>query len=227
MLVDNDAFAYTYNCPSALSLFQAYAKDLGFKFKLPNVYTLKKYEVTSGASLFGAINSLVSMISGNGIRINASNEIIMLEPSKDILNLNSYPILSVKSIINRSEPISAVHYKKEFSSNYDCHTYSKSAKDLGFSRNRYVNLISLASWQRNYKISKMIKDSFKNYKCLEITINGYCSSELYQRFNYESLIGKFDDYLLLEKIYSYDKNGEKCKLVLGKMIDFMEVIYVD
>lgn len=41
LLVDNDAFAYTYNCPSALSLFQAYAKDLGFKFKLPNVYTLK------------------------------------------------------------------------------------------------------------------------------------------------------------------------------------------
>ena len=39
-----DAFAYTYNCPSALCLFQAYAKDLGFKFKLPNVYTLKKYE---------------------------------------------------------------------------------------------------------------------------------------------------------------------------------------
>lgn len=227
LLVDNDAFAYTYNCPSALSLFQAYAKDLGFKFKLPNVYTLKKYEVTSGASLFGAINSLVSMISGNGIRINASNEIIMLEASKDILNLNSYPILSVKSIINRSEPISAVHYKKEFSSNYDCHTYSKSAKDLGFSRNRYVNLISLASWQRNYKISKMIKDSFKNYKCLEITISGYCSSELYQRFNYESLIGKFDDYLLLEKIYSYDKNGEKCKLVLGKNIDVKEVNYVD
>ena len=210
LLVDNDAFAYTYNCPSALSLFQAYAKDLGFKFKLPNVYTLKKYEVTSGASLFGAINSLVSMISGNGIRINASNEIIMLEPSKDILNLNSYPILSVKSIINRSEPISAVHYKKEFSSNYDCHTYSKSAKDLGFSRNRYVNLISLASWQRNYKISKMIKDSFKNYKCLEITINGYCSSELYQRFNYESLIGKFDDWKKYILMIKTAKNASLC-----------------
>lgn len=158
------------------------------------------------------------MISGNGIRINASNEIIMLEPSKDILNLNSYPILSVKSIINRSEPISAVHYKKEFSSNYDCHTYSKSAKDLGFSRNRYVNLISLASWQRNYKISKMIKDSFKNYKCLEITINGYCSSELYQRFNYESLIGKFDDYLLLEKYILMIKTAKNASLCLAKTL---------
>lgn len=88
-------------------------------------------------------------------------------------------MISAKSIINRSEPISAVNYKKEFSYLYDCHTYSQLAEKLGFSRQRYVNLAALPSWQRNYKISKMLKDSFKDYKRLEITLKGYVESELY------------------------------------------------
>lgn len=227
LLVDNDAFAYTYNRPSAQSLFMTYAKELGFVSKLPDICTFKKYEVSSGSSLYGAINSLVSTITGNSIRINADNEIFMLKPSENVINLNNNRIISAKSTINRSEPISAVHYKKEFSYLYDCHTYSKLAVDLRFSRKRYVNLVSLPSWQRNYKISKMLKDSFKDYKRLEIKMNGYFDEELFQRFNYSSSIGDFKDYLLYEKVYCVDKNGEKTRLILKKNIDISEVNYVD
>lgn len=227
LLVDNDAFAYTYNRPSARSLFDAYAKPFGFSYKLDDICTFKKYEVSSGSSLYGAINSLVSTITGNSIRINADNEICMLKPSENVLSLNGYSIISAKSVINRSEPISAVDYKKEFSSLYDCHTYSKLAEKAGFSRRRYVNLVSLPSWQRNYKISKMLKDSFKDYKRLEIKLKGFIDSELFQRFSYSGVLGDFEDYLLFEKIYSVDKNGEQTKLVLRKNIDIEEVNYVD
>lgn len=227
LLVDNDAFAYTYNRPSAQSLFDAYAKSFGFSYKLDDICTFKKYEVSSGSSLYGAINLLVSTITGNSIRINADNEIFMLKPSENILSLNDFSVISAKSIINRSEPISAVNYKKEFSYLYDCHTYSQLAEKLGFSRQRYVNLAALPSWQRNYKISKMLKDSFKDYKRLEITLKGYVESELLQRFDYSGKLGDFNDYLLFEKVYSIDENAEHTKLILRKNIDISEVNYVD
>ena len=54
LLVDNDAFAYTFNRPSAQSLFDAYAKPFGFSYKLDDICTFKKYEVSSGSSLYGA-----------------------------------------------------------------------------------------------------------------------------------------------------------------------------
>lgn len=41
LLVDNDAFAYTYNRPSAQSLFDAYAKPFGFSYKLDDICTFK------------------------------------------------------------------------------------------------------------------------------------------------------------------------------------------
>ena len=41
------------------------------------------------------------------------------------------------------------------------------------------------------------------------------------------MLGDFEDYLLFEKIYSVDKNGEQTKLVLRKNIDIEEVNYVD
>lgn len=227
LLVDNDAFAYTYNCPTALSLFNIYAKDLGFTYKLKDICSFQKYEVSSGSSLYGAINTFVSMITGNTVRINPNNEAVLLKESKDVVDLDKYYVLLAKSVINRSEPISEVRYKKEFSSAYDCHTYSKLAENLKLSRCRYVNLASLPSWQRNYKISKILNDSFKTYKQLEIKLDGYCDCELYQRFKYDCELGKFDDYLLCEKVYSYSKSGEITKLILRNNIDIGEVNYVD
>lgn len=73
----------------------------------------------------------------------------------------------------------------------------------------------------------MFKESFKNYKNVELTVLGYVEEELYQRFNIQCEIGSFDDYLLSEKIYYYDSNGEKTKLILSKNIDIKEVNYVD
>ncbi|MDD6660025.1 MAG: hypothetical protein PUE60_08110 [Eubacteriales bacterium] len=227
VLVDNQAQAYTYNRPSALSLYTIYAKPYGFKCSLPDICSYRKYEVSASSSLFGALNNFVSMISTYKIRVNTNNEIVLLKPSDNTVKLDNNKIVSAKSVINRSEPISAVHYKKDVSLKYDCHTLSKSAAANGFFRQRYVNLASYAPWQRNYKISNMFKESFKNYKNVELTVLGYVEEELYQRFNIQCEIGNFDDYLLFEKIYYYDSNGEKTKLILSKNIDIKEVNYVD
>ena len=227
ILVDNQAQAYTYNKPSALSLFTVYAKPYGFKFKMDDVCSFRKYEVSSSTTLFGAINNLVSMHTSYKIRVNEKNEIVLLKPSEKKIDFKSDKIISLKSTIDRSEPISAVHYKKEPTLGYDCHALSKSATDYGFCRQRYVNLASLAPWQRNYKINNMFKNSFKNYKTLEIISSGFIENELYQRFSFSGSIGNFDDYLLCEKVYYYDSNGEKTKLILNKNIDIDEVEYVD
>ena len=82
--------------------------------------------------------------------------------------------------------------------------------------------------RENYKISKMLKDSFKDYKRLEITLKGYVESELLQRFDYSGKLGDFNDYLLFEKVYSIDENAEQTKAYFKKKIfDISEVNYVD
>ncbi len=227
VLVDNQAEPYTFNQPSALSLFTVYAKPYGFEFKMDDVCSFRKYEVSNSTSLYGAINNLASMLTGNKIRINPYNEIELLKLSEKITDLKNCKIISAKSVINRSEVISSVHFKKDLSLTYDCHAVSNTSKLNKFSRQRYVNLANLAPWQRNYKISNMFKNSFKNYKSVELVALGYIDGELFNRFSFDGKIGKFDDYILDEKVYSFDSNGEKTKLKLRKNIDIDEVEYVD
>lgn len=76
-------------------------------------------------------------------------------------------------------------------------------------------------------IVRVLKDSFKDYKRLEITLKGYVESELLQRFDYSGKLGDFNDYLLFEKVYSIDENAEQTKIILRKNIDISEVNYVD
>lgn len=116
-----------------------------------------------------------------------------------------------QSIINRSEPISAVNYKRNFRI-FTIATPIRSLLKIRISRQRYVNLAALPSWQRNYKISKMLKDSFKDYKRLEITLKGYIESELLQRFDYSGKLGDFNDYLLLRRFIPLMKTLSKQNL---------------
>ena len=80
---------------------------------------------------------------------------------------------------------------------------------------------SASELARNYKISKMLKDSFRIIKRLEITLKVMLKGELYS-----GKLGDFNDYLLL-KVYSIDENAEQTKLILRKNIDISEVNYVD
>ncbi len=229
ILVDNEAQPFTYNKPTANQLCFTFAKPLGFECKLPFIKSDDKYEVTKGTSCFGAIGQFVSLTDGGEIYVTPQNTIKLYEKSSDIKVLNSYKILSACSVINRSEPLSEILFKRTSSSaGYKLHTKAQVKDDLRLNeRRQYVNLTSLPQWQREYAVYERLKASFESYKILEVTVAGYVSEKLYQRFSYNSKIGDFEDYILVEKKYTSDERGKLTRLTLKKEIDLKEITYVD
>lgn len=227
LLTDNEALPFTYNRPTARQLFITYAKRYGFTYAMEDIKSSKMYEVPSGASCYGAINRLVSMVSGSCVRINADDELILPKPSESVKNTDELQIISAKEITNRSEPISQIGFKRELSDDYDCLTVSKAALDAEISRTKYVNLAACPQWQRSRKTSQLIKKSFEEYKLIELTVSGECKWELYQRANINLPFGSFNDCILTEKEYSYSPDGEKTVLKFKENIDAREISYVD
>ncbi|MGN0522377.1 MAG: hypothetical protein ACI4IQ_07050 [Eubacterium sp.] len=227
LLVDSQAQPFTYNRPTAKQLCLCFADKFGFECCLPEIHSKDKYEVAKGVSCYGAINNFVSLITGSNVYVTPDNRLKLLSQSVNVKSLNDYKIVSASAITNRSEPISEISYKREASSGYILHTSSCLSKELGISREQFVNLTSLPQWQRDYTVLKRLKDSFGDYKVLELTVSGYVEDELYQRFNYISAGGKYEDYVLTEKKYTFDKNGRFTRLTLKKILDIKEITYVD
>lgn len=229
ILVDNEAEPFTYNKPTAMQLWLNIAGGFGFSYDLPNIKSDDKYEVQKGTSCYGAINQFVSMTADAQICVTPYNSIKLIEKSKNVISLNKYNILSAEAIINRSEPLSEICFKRSSASaGYKMHTKADLYKDLKLNeRKQYVNLSVLPQWQREYAISKVLKRSYANYMVLEITAFGYVSENLYQRFSYTAEIGDYKDYLLTEKKYIRDEKGERTRLTLKKEMDIKEITYVD
>ncbi|MDE6155871.1 MAG: hypothetical protein K2F67_05470 [Eubacterium sp.] len=229
LLVDNEAMPFTYNKPTANQLCFTFAEPLGFHSDLPEIVTNQKYEIAKGASCYGAISRFVVLTTGKQIYITPQNSIRLYEKSKDIKSLGKYKILSAKAVINRSEPLSQICFKRAAASvGYKLHTVAEIKNDFKLcERKQYVNLSSLEQWQREYAVLQKLRNSYKDYKILELTVSGYVGEELYQRFSYSSKIGDFNDYILVEKKYTADKNGSVTRLILKKEIDVKEITYVD
>ncbi len=229
ILVDNEAEPFTYNMPTANQLCFTFARPFGFSGDMPVIESKEKYEVTKGTSCYGAISGFVSMAAGKHIYISPQNRIQLLEKSEDIENLGKYGVLSAATVINRSEPLTEVRFKKTSSaSGYRLHMRAQARQDFNFNeRVRYVNLSSLPQWQREYTVLKTLKDSFEDYQTLEVTVTGYMSKPLLQRFSYSSAIGEYENYVLTEKEYIYSTSGERTRLTLKKEIDIKEITYVD
>lgn len=228
LLVDNEAEPFTYNKPTANQLCFTFAKPLGFDCELPSIKSDEKYEVAKGTSCFDAISQFVSLTNRGQIYVTPQNSIRIYEKSSDIKSLNAYRILSVCAVINRSEPLSEILFKRTSLSGYKLHTRSQVNEGLKLNeRRQYINLTSLPQWQREYAVLERLKSSFENYKILEVTVAGYASDKLYQRLSYSSKIGEFEDYILTEKKYTIDKNGRQTRLTLKKEIDIKEITYVD
>lgn len=227
ILVDNQCLPYTYNSPTAKQLFLNCAKEHGFKNKMPEITSDEKYQVQLGTSCYGAINNFVGLITGGSVRANPDNELEVLSYSKEINSLEKYKIISQRRVINRSEPIGKIHFKRLQGNEYDLHTKSLLAEKNMLSKSMYVNLASLPQWQREYTIKQKLKASFDNYYLFEIEIAGYADDRLLQRFSGHLLTGDFADYALVKKKYTIDKNGERTKLTLKKIMDEGEISYVD
>lgn len=151
----------------------------------------------------------------------------LYEISDDIKSFNKYEILEMVQVINRSEPISEICYKKSSDTDYNVHAKGKISEDLQINRVGYLNLSSLSRWQREFTILQRLKKSYEDYKQVEIKISGYVSESLLQRFLFETDGIVFEDYVMTDKRYQYDEKGEITKLTLRKMIDVKEVVYVD
>lgn len=227
VLVDSQSKPFTFNCPSARQLWAEYARASGFEYSLPDISCSEKYEVSSGTSCFGAVNNFVSALTGCEIIITPKNKMCLGAVSKDVKSLNKYTVLSASAIINRSEPVGEIRFKREQDADYRAHFVSKFAKTKGFGRTRFVNINSVAPWQRTNTVSQKMKNRFNNYMLLEITVKETVHEDIYQRFSYKGEIGSFDDYILTEKKYIFDNGMEKTKLVLRKNIDMEEMVYVD
>lgn len=229
LLVDNEAEPFTYNKPTAKQLCFTFAELFGFTCDLPEITIEQKYEVAKGTTCYGAINRFVELTTGEQIYVTPHNSIRLREKGKDAKNFGTYKILSARAITNRSEPLSQICFKRASSSlGYRLHTVARIQDDFKLcDRKQYVNLSSLEQWQREYAVLQKLKDSYKDYKILELAISGYVQEELYQRFSYLSKIGDFEDYLLTEKKYTVDKNGSVTRLILKKEIDVKEITYVD
>lgn len=228
VLVDNEALPFTYNCPTSKQLWFSLAKDLGFEYKLPDVSSTDKYEVSKGNSCFGAIRQFVEFKTGKIMYVSPKNELKCFEKSDDIKSLNTYRILSSTASINRSEPLSKLCVKKTSDqTSYSLKLWAGVCDEIGIERVQYLNLQSLPQWQREYSALNNLKSSFDSYKTLEIKASGFIRDNLYQRFNYNSKDVNYDDYLLIEKKYTLDENGEVTRLTLKKEIDIKELTYVD
>lgn len=226
LLVDDQAKPFTFNCPTARQLWAQFARDKGFEYALGEIGCDKKYEVTSG-SCFKAIHDFVSALTGDQIYITADNKISRRQISGDIQSLNKYKILSVCSVINRSEPISVISYKREQDTDYRAHIISKLARERKISSGSFINLSALPQWQRENMIYKRLKESFDDYQTLQLTVSGIVKEALYTRFSYKG--GRFscNDLILTEKKYTADESGERTRLTLKKNMDPGEMIYVD
>ncbi len=227
ILLDSQAMPFTYNKPTANQLCFSFAETYGFKNGLPEIYSEDKYEVEKGVSCYGAINNFVSLLTGSEVYVTPDNELRLLRPSGGIKTINAYDVISATAVTNRSEPIYEISYKREASSGYILHTSSSMGKKIGIGRKQYVNLSALAQWQRDYTIAKRLRDSYSDYKILEIKVNGFVADGLYQRFDYTGAGEVYHDYVLAEKKYTFDSRGGFTRLILKKVFDVKEITYVD
>lgn len=228
LLVDNEAQPFTYNCPSANQLYFNYAKDFGFESSLPEIYSNDKYEVLKGTTCYGAIHQFVYLKSGKYVYVTPDNKLSVYEKSSNIRDLHKYNIISFSSVINRSEPISQINFKRSVGeSGYRLHTKSQISDEIGIKRNQYVNLSALPQWQREYIILQKLKSSYEDYKVLEIMVAGYVDEELFRSFDFVHRGVRYDDYVLMEKKYTFDERGERTKLVMKKSVEVKEITYVD
>lgn len=228
MLVDNEAEPFTYEKPSAKQLCFNIARKYGFNAELDDIYTNMKYEVAMGTSCYGAINQFVSLLTNRHLIVTPDNTIKAISLSDDIKNINMQNVVSLVHSINRSEPYSQINFKLSSAQpRYITHTKSVLADKLGIERQMYINLSTLPQWQRENKVIQRLKSSYENYQTLEIKLAGYFNGSLLQRYSFSGGSVNYDDFVLCEKKYIYDKHGECTMLMLKKNIDAEELTYVD
>lgn len=226
ILVDNEAKPFTYNRPSARSLFVKNAKDFGFSYCLPEIYCDSDYQVSKGSSCFAAINSFVYGITGSNMMVNEKNELVMPDRSGSI-SLENFSIISERRVINRGNAVTEVDYKAYSDNDYAHHIKSRFFEDRKINRTVKLNISSLPEWQRDYTLMNTLKSAAASYNTIELLLGSCENLPLYGNVAYKSsFMGLIESYYISSVCIISDKNGERTRLTLSKNIDLKEITYV-
>lgn len=227
LLVDNEAIPCQYVCPSARQLWLSNARELGFECELPEAYTDNTYIVSKGTSCYGAINDFVFAVCGTPVYVTPENVLKVFALSEKVKRLDSYNILSLSRIINRSEPISNVDYKISSADAYSYHFKSGFAAARGIRRRRLYNLSSLPAWQREKAAEKKLAQALSDYYSVQAVIAGECDLRLYDRVELSFNEGEAaEEFFVCEKTISKNESGEKTLVVLKKNTNGELINYV-
>ena len=227
LLVDNDAVSYTYQSPSARSLFIINAKGFGFKFLLEDCFCQGNYTVGKGVSCYGAINNLVSAIRKKNIIVTPENELIIPD-GKGTVVIDRNSVLSEKRIINRGSAISRIDYKTAAGSEYSYHFKSRSIENAGIRRTKKLNLSALPDWQRSYVLENLATEAALDYNSMELVTDKLIPVQLYDRVKTdEGCFEGINDYRIKGVYYSMSNRGVRTILKLFRQKNLEEIIYVD
>lgn len=227
LLIDNEAIACQYNCPSAYQLWFSNCRGLGFECGLPDISSKNSYIVYKGTSCYSAVNNFVFALYGKNIYVTPHNVLKVYCSKSDVKSLSSYNLYSVSKIISRSEPLSQIDYKINSSDSYSYHLKSRFAEMQGIKRKRLLNLSSLPLWQRENIVKKRLSDSLSDYYSVRVVICGACDLMLNDRVNVDIKGFKNEEFFVYETVRSKNKDGEKTIVLLKKNIDGELINYVD
>lgn len=227
VLVDNEAYPCNYYNPSAEMLCNLNAGGFGFSCRLPAISSEEVYCVSKGTSCFGAVNEYVRAKTGRGIYVNPENEICIFPGEERLRSINDMDVISLKSVINRSEVISRIDYKNNCGDKYNSHFESKTAAGRGIMRRRLVNISALPGWQRAANLENRLKDSLSKLYMAEIVVAGSADIRLYDRMLLNlpelQLCG---EYYVCRIVRRKNKNGEAICISLSKKFDGELINYV-
>lgn len=225
VLLDNEAKPYTYDSPSAIFLFNRYARDFGFKSKLPSVWCDTYYQVGKGTSCYGAINDMVYALTGKNVLVTPQNELCVLNENA-VVNMEHYNVLSKKYVINRGDAYSQIDYMTDDENGYSHHFKSRFFESEGISRSKKINLAALPIWQQKRKLKNLLSSSSDNYETIELVLEGIHNFNLYDRVKCDGTIDDGDDFYISDICISAKTDYCKTRITASKSIDLREVNYV-
>ncbi len=226
VLVDNEAEPRSYYKPSLLSLFEIYAKELGFESELEDISCSADYLITKGTSCYDAINNFAVGVLGKNIMVDVNNKLVI--PDDELSSaVNPKDVISEKKIINRGSAVSVVDYKINSDLEYNYHLKSRFMERQKINRKRKINISALPLWQQELTLKNIMNRACDSYNCIEIVLEGSHMIPLFSRIQYDSRYqGVTGDYYLSSCKIIFDSNGERTKLVLSKKTDAEVITYV-
>lgn len=226
LLTDNEAEPCLYSSPSALALYVANARSLGFSWDMPDIYCDKEYLVSKGVSCFGAINDFVEGVCGSRIVVDGDDCISLLKKG-DTVCVSGDDVISEARSINRGDVVTQLDYKTDSANGYDHHLMSRFFDEKGIKTSKKSNLLALPAWQRDTSLLTIIRSSARDYYVYDLVVESGDFS-LGNMVRYHSrYFGEMVDMLVVSLCYILDEKGERIRLSLSQDIDLKEITYVD